>query len=149
MADDPKQQKQSEPPQQQKAAAQKQSEAATETAEVAADAGQQALEKSGNVIQAAGYFQQQNIQTFQQNIRRWQEVQMEALRAGADILFIQMDMMNKLTACRRPDQAVSIGEEAYKAAQDRVISCMDQYRDLAARQYETMNEMMQREVAQA
>lgn len=111
------------------------SEQTVKTQQKQMDRAQQAAnEAESKVINAAGMFGDGGFQAMEHGLRRAQEMQWETIRCGGDIVLMNMTMMNRLTECRKPEDALNVGQETMKAIQDRVNEYMDRARDLTSRQ---------------
>lgn len=111
----------------------------------AMDRAQQAVNAAeSRVIDAAGLFGNGGANMIEHGFRRWQELQIETLRAGGDIILAQLVMAGRLSHCNNPRDAAAIGQDAMKEIQDRVLEYMERSRDLTTRQISTMAETLTR-----
>ncbi|EKV32286.1 hypothetical protein C882_2363 [Caenispirillum salinarum AK4] len=114
---------------------------AVKTQQKQADRAQQVTnEAETKMIEAGKHLRTEGFEIVQHGFRRWQEAQFEMMRAGSDIMLLQMDAMSKLSGVRKPEDAVAVSQDAMQAVQARMTEYMQRSADLAARQMQDMTE---------
>lgn len=105
-----------------------------------ADKVQQATNEAETKMMETGkVFRTQGFEVLQHGFRRYQEAQFEMMRAGSDIALMQFDAMSKMSGARKPEDALSISQDAMQAVQSRMTEYMNRTADLASRQMEDVN----------